>query len=193
VTAPTDILPPVPYLLESFLQLISGPQGEVCERIWWDHQERIITAPYSTWAQAWPGGFKHHVEQTLNSFQALCATATTHGWWEGVEERERFRPQEGMVVLFVCDLDAVFAFEINQSGVAEPSGEWGTYSITERKNALGELLERYGLEFTPNQQDALKDLSPFRSALTNPTPLGALCLMAKTLSLGVLKNYRRSF
>lgn len=177
--------------LEHFLLQIEGEQGEICHDIYKDNMDRINTAPGSRRAHhAWAGGYREHLEQTMHYFtQLYYATPQTH-----LPPEERFSLSEGLVVLFLHDIEKPFMYDIDQHGAI--SKNLSLSNKEEREQFRRDLLERYGLELTDNQDNALAHVEGVRDKDYRPgervdLPLAALCHAADNLSARALYNFSK--
>jgi len=185
--------------LEELLEMIGGEQGKICDQIYADHKESIDNMPGSRDAHhAWPGGYKHHVEQTTLYFIDLFDLAEKKGHFNSIPPEERFTAADGMVVMFLHDIEKPFMYDFDYEGNIVPSELANITAKPERKQFRQDLIDRYGLKLTPNQQNALEFVEGVRDDKYVPgqradKPLAALCHAADNYSARVLYSHRASY
>lgn len=177
--------------LESYLFLMEGEQGKACRRIYDDNRDRINNAPGSRGAHhAWAGGYREHVEQTMAYFtQLYLITPQTH-----LPSEERFTLSEGLVVLFLHDIEKPFMYEMDKHGHIFKNPAFS--SKEDRGQFRQNVLKRYGLELTDNQENALLHVEGVRDEYYVPgqridSPLAALCHAADNVSARALYNFSK--
>lgn len=135
----------VPYRsLDDLLGLIEGPQGQRMRALYADHRQQYAHARGSSANhQAWTGGYWDHVTELLN---IACAQ---HAWMSAARPLA-FTLSDALLILAAHDLEKLVRFDA--AGAENPA-----LSAKADKAAFRlELLERYGIELTPVQANALR-------------------------------------
>lgn len=182
-----------PLPLESMLMLIDGPNGVACRQIYEDHKALIDTAPgASNNHHTWEGGYRHHVEQVMNTFRQLYATAKAVGHIDQLPESEKFNMSDGLTIMWLHDLEKPFKYSLDEDGKLVDNPELKDKEA--RKNFRQEMIDRYGIALNPEQQNALLHVEGVRDKYYTPSqrvdhPLAVLCHMADLYSARILYDY----
>ncbi len=124
-----------------YLLLIDSPNCQRCQRLFLDHEEKIITAFGSkTKHQAWKGGFKDHTEETMTFAFDL---------YEMYKEKRKyqFTLSDALLTLFLHDLEKPFKYTGARNDLNTDEDKW---------KFLQEMVSGYKLELTPQHWNALR-------------------------------------
>lgn len=94
--------------LEKLLNKIKLPQRKLCKNLLKDFEKEIINLPGSkTKHQAWSGGYKDHLEETMNIAQILYRTLNS-------KRKLEFSLSGSLFTLFIHDFDKIFRYTNNK-------------------------------------------------------------------------------
>jgi hypothetical protein len=181
------------YTMQQLIAMMDEPNRSVCQRIMDDNVELFSSAPGSTHNhQTWEGGYWDHVVEVMNLWVLLYQTFEATGRLDQLIAEEKFTLADGLPVLFLHDIEKPWRCLIIDG---HPMwGEDGQLEIdpalaskAERKAFAAAKLQEYGIELSPQQQNALKYVEGIRDEDYTPgsrlmLPLAALCHMCDMLS-----------
>ena len=179
--------------LEELLAQIEDENGAACRQIYADYKDLFDTAPgASNNHHTWEGGYRHHVEQTMNLFRSLFFQAETNGWIAQLPEAERFNLSDGLTIMWLHDLEKPFKYRLVEERL-EDNPELKDKKA--RKQFRQTMIERYGIRLNSEQQNALLHVEGVRDEYYTPNervdhPLAAMCHCADLISARVLYNLR---
>jgi hypothetical protein len=113
--------------------------AEAFRQLVWDHWDKFLAAPGSSHNhQAWERGYFDHVTETLNI-----------AWWLYMTSPRKlpFELGAALEVMFLHDIEKPFASELKAANA---------YSKAERKAFRADLIQKYGIELTSEQENALR-------------------------------------
>ncbi len=164
--------------LDHFLNLIAEPNRSSCLQIFNDNKERFQIAPGSlTKHQAWPGGYVHHVEETMNIAYNMFEMMNT------------FRPlnftlSDAILILFLHDLEKPFRY-------VEPKQEMNTEK--EKKDFVQNFIDTYNIVLTENHKNALQYIhgegEDYSRTENVQKPLAAFVHLCDTVSARIWPDY----
>jgi hypothetical protein len=184
------------YDLEQAIdELIFGPNKRRVKRLYLDNRGTINTRPGSrNGHHAWKGGYKHHIEQCINHFCYLYNMWTENSHFDDVAEEEVFERSDGIVVLLLHDIEKPFMYDWDTKGNIRSRG----WAKEQRKTYRDGIIEKYGIELSKQQLNALKYVEGVRDedyvpGLRIEKPLAVLCHSADLYSARVLYNKKASY
>lgn len=170
----------LPYLtIETLLGLINGDNGIICTTILEEHRVLFERTRGSTHNhQTWDGGYIDHVTDSMNFGAALYDFVVAFG------RPTPFSLSDVLLIIFLHDIEKPWRIYIDEDGVVR--NREGIDSKEAFKVFREAKLEEYGLELTPEQQNALtyiegeyKDYSSERRVMNE---LAAFCHLIDTWS-----------
>ncbi|HYC34292.1 MAG TPA: hypothetical protein VEC13_01015 [Candidatus Paceibacterota bacterium] len=127
--------------LINLLNLVEEPNRIKCVALWRDYKERIDIAPGSSDKhQAWPGGYIHHLEETMNFAVELYDIMSKH-------RKLDFNISDVILVLFLHDLEKPFV-------LVEPKLRFETEE--DKINFVISKAREYGIELSELHENALR-------------------------------------
>ena len=127
--------------LDELLNLIDEPNRGLCKKLLHENQARLEAAPGSLIKHhAWPKGYIHHLEETMNLAEALFKPMNDF-------RKLDFSLSDAILVLFLHDLEKPFRY-------IEPKQEF--LNDEEKKKFIDTMVEKYGLVLTESHHNALK-------------------------------------
>lgn len=127
--------------LTQLLTLIDEPNRSVCVQIFNDNKVRFEQSPGSlTKHQAWPGGYIHHLEETMN---IACELFPTMSDFHPLD----FTLSDALLVLFLHDLEKPFKY-------VEPKQEFN--SDTDKVYFIKEIISKYNVILGDIHKNALQ-------------------------------------
>jgi len=160
-----------PYLqLESFIELMSNQNRDAIQRMLHDHGELFMRAGGSKANhQAWVGGYWDNVCECLN------LAIVQYDLWNSLRPRP-YHLSEALEVLFVHDLEKPWKyFPSTPCPITVPNLQ----SKPERARFRLELLAWYGVNLSPEQQNALQycegELGEYDPDQRKMQPMAHLC------------------
>lgn len=169
------------YIYESLIELISfidKPNRFRCHKILRDHGDKIQKAPGSlTKHQAWGGGYKDHLEETMNFAIQLYK----------LMQEQRILPfsiSDALLVLFLHDIEKPFKYT-SQTEILD--------SETEKWLFLEQIVQKYKFELTDDHWNALKYVhgegKDFHREKKIQGPLAAFVHICDTVSARIWYDY----
>lgn len=160
-------------------QLISRldePNRSKCKQLFEDNEKRIRAAWGSSHNhQAWPGGYIDHIEQVMNFALHLYATMSSEF------HKLPFSLADARLVLFLHDLEKPW----------KPASGWN--SKVERHTVRRELIDKYAITLTTEQNNALKYVEGEGDDYDNKyrvmNEMGAFCHMCDVASARIWHSY----
>lgn len=173
---------------DTLLDLILEPQILSCVRFLFDNEEIVYLAPGSRGAHHnWEGGYIDHLCQTMNHFLDLYHLAETRGHMADMEPNEQFTISDGLVVLFLHDIEKPFLYTNRVKFDTKKAKE-----LFRR-----DLIRFYSFNLNANQENALKFVEGVRDEDYKPgfrvdKPLAVLCHAADNYSARVQYASRKA-
>lgn len=172
--------------MDQLLDAIPGQNGEACRAIYTEHKELIEAAPGSAQShQAWPGGYYDHILDAMNTasllYDSLDAVRTLP-----------FDKADALLVMFLHDLEKPFKYKLDSTGTLIDNPDLATKAA--RAVFRNELLVKYGLTLTAQQQNAMKYVEGVRDVDYGKGQrlmgeLATLCNAADTISARLWYNH----
>lgn len=163
-----------PYLsLDELLDLLEGTAGQRMRRLLEDHRESHRHARGSSFNhQAWPGGFWDHTTEICNLAHVLYGTL-------GALRPLPFSLSDALLVLCAHDLEKLYRYDEH----GNPDRRLDAKS--DKAQFRLELLDRYGIELTDEQQNALRYAEGVRDTDYSPErrTMGELAAFVHTCDL----------
>jgi hypothetical protein len=153
--------------LEQLLELIDEPHRSGCQRMLSDHDERFRWARGSSHNhQAWPGGYRDHVEEVMNlavvDYQVLSALRPLG-----------FSLSDALLVLFWHDAEKAFRYD--RDGNSDPTLD----SKQAKAGFRLRLLADYGVALNEQQANGLRyvegEVSDYSNRRRHMGELAAFC------------------
>ncbi len=151
-----------------------------------DHWDKIRLAPGSTHNhQAWEGGYLKHISDIKGYLRVLYTHWEQEGVFDSLPSQERFTFEDALVVGVLHDIEKPFATYVDEAGDVKRRDEFKDKAA--RAAFREQLIEEYGIELTPMQQNALRYAEGIRDADYTPndrvmSPMAALVHAADLLS-----------
>jgi hypothetical protein len=166
--------------LHDLITLIDEPNRSSASALFEDYKERMEVAPGSlTKHQAWPKGYVHHLEETMNFGRDLYALMSK-------ERALDFNLSDIILVLFLHDLEKPFRY-------VEGKTEFHTHE--EKEVFIQGLIEKYGFILNDNHHNALKythgEGNDFNRTERVQKPLAAFVHVCDTVSARIWYDYPR--
>jgi hypothetical protein len=126
--------------IQQIFTLIDEPNRSCCIKLFDEHKDRFEKAPGAqTKHQAWPGGYIHHLEETMNFARSLY----------DLMSRDRplpFSLSDALLVLYLHDLEKPFKY-------VAPIMDFN--SDNEEKDFLVSIAKSYNFNLTPEHLNGL--------------------------------------
>lgn len=176
------------YTIPEMLQRIEGPNRTICEKILRDHHKLFQLAPGSSHNhQAWEGGYKDHVQETMN------VAIYFYGALYSIRPLP-FSLSDALLILFLHDIEKPWKYEI------VGDGELSIIPALREKSAQRKFREQklaeYGIELTFDQRNAMRyvegESTDYSSKERVMNPLAAFCHVADTTSARIWFDYPAS-
>lgn len=174
------------YSIEEMLDMIEGPNGEACRRIYQDHQEAFESAPGSRHNhQYWPGGYMDHVTDAMNIGMQVYDT------YNNLRPLP-FTKSDVLLIVYLHDLEKPFVYKYNEDGSIEKKLELMEKST--REEFKRNMLDQYSVELTPMQDNALEFVEGIRDHKYSNTSrvmgeLAVVCHIADLTSARLWYNH----
>jgi hypothetical protein len=176
--------------IDDYMELSTHP--EQLDRLFADFYELFRYAPGSRGAHHfWYGGWMDHNQDMLDHYTDSYKWCQAQGWLDRLPDTEQFSYQDGITVILAHDLEKPFRYADYVENISADISNDAFHSIpgdkTERKNFRGNLLNQYGIDLSPVQQNALRFVEGVRDEDYRPgervdKPLAALCHLADLAS-----------
>lgn len=170
------------------LAVLAEPNKVPALKFWDDLQTYIPNAAGATRShQAWPGGYKDHVQECMNLARILYARL-------GEERRLPFSLESAYLVLFLHDCEKPFRHASDEQLENFP---WITARPTASdKEFQKQLVEHYGFKVNESEWNALKYVegepeSEYVEGNRLQGPLAAFCHVCDTISARIWHDYPR--
>lgn len=181
---------------ERWLERIEPPFADSVARVMADPEaaELIATAPGSRGAhQAWRGGYREHLRQTMMLASGLYETVRASGAIEALPEREQFCESDALVVMFLHDIEKPYMLAVEADGQIVRRQDM---TKLERKAFRDDFIERYGFPLDERHRNALEHVEGVRDDKYVPGkrvdgPLAALCHAADNMSARAFYDHGR--
>jgi len=174
--------------IENLLQHIAEPNRKPALNFWQELQTNIPYAAGATKShQAWPGGYKDHIQEVMN---------LAHVLYERLNEERKlpFPLTSAYLVLFLHDCEKPFRHASDDQLKAFP---WINERPTKSdKTFQKKLIEHYGFVIGDDEWNALRYVegepeSEYKEGQRLQGPLAAFCHVCDTISARVWHNYPR--
>lgn len=187
------------YSLESLLGMIDEPNSSACWRLIDDNAELFAVAAGSSYNhQAWVGGYRDHIVETMNLMVLLHRSLAATGRFAMLPAEEQFTLSDGLVVMFWHDIEKVWRWQLVNGEPLIVDGRVKTIPALRSKEDRGVFaatkIAEYGVELTPAMQNALRFVEGIRDADYTPNarlmgPLAALCHACDTFSARMFHDF----
>jgi hypothetical protein len=173
-------------VLEGLTEIPAHNQ-HACLQIVEDHLEKILTAPGSRQNhQAWEGGYIGHLAEVFRIGQHILDLYP--------ERKPPFDRGDFFLVMFLHDIEKVFAYDIDEDGTIFVNDELSPKPA--KKEFRADIIIKYGIVLTKLHEDALRYVEGVRDSDYTPNArtmdeLAALCNSADTLSARMWHDYPR--
>lgn len=172
--------------IADLLSLIDQPNQKPVRAFWDDLQKHIPEAAGATKShQAWPGGYKDHVQETMNLACILYERLNS-------ERALPFSLSSACLVLFLHDCEKPFR---HVSDEKLKTFNWITKRPTKSDKAFQkQLIEHYGFVISDDEWNALKYVegepdSEYVEGNRLQGPLAAFCHVCDTISARIWHDY----
>lgn len=156
----------------------------------WDLFHRAPGASFNH--HNWVGGYIDHITETMNLFYMFYHQLAVTGRLAQLPEDEQFTLGDGLLVMFLHDLEKPWRFVIRDGQpVIDANGRIqvrpGLDTKEDRKRFADQKILQYGIKLTPYQRHALDFVEGIRDHQYSPhdrvmRPLAALCHASDMLS-----------
>lgn len=169
--------------LAELIDLLDEPRQKVASAILEKHKDKFEILPGSiSKHQAWPGGYKNHIEEVMNIAVLLYDPLN--------KTRElSFTLESALFVLFLHDLDKLERYKPDENNGFKRTGNYENLADTLKEM----LLTDYGYTLTDEEYNALKyvhgegdDYSPNKRIMG---PLAAFVHCCDTISARIWHDY----
>jgi hypothetical protein len=174
------------YDIDTLLGMIEGGNGEACRQMHEDFRDKFLASPGSRHNhQYWPGGYIDHVTDAMNVGLTV---------YETYNDRRPlpFSASDVLMIVYLHDLEKPFVYTYNEDGSVDKNPELLEKSAREafKRN----LIDEYGFEFTPMQDNALEFVEGIRDSKYSNTSrvmgeLAVLCHIADLTSARLWYNH----
>lgn len=180
------------WLYRTGISRVEGVQGEALMALYVDNWYYINRAPGSSRNhQAWEGGYKDHIMQFNRFVEEEFDRMVSDGIIANLPLGEQFTLSDALVVGALHDIEKPFAYGFDSNGeiIKYP----GLVTKDQKKTFRDDLIEYYGIELTPTQQNAMICVEGIPANLYTPDsrvmePLAALVHMADIFSARICYN-----
>ena len=145
---------PTYYDIDTLLGMIEGPNGEACRRIYDDYRDKFeVGLGSSSNHQFWPGGYIDHVTDAMNIGAKVYETYN--------ELRPLpFSVSDVLLIVYLHDLEKPYKYLIHEDGQLYRRNDLLQKDADEAFKR--EIINRYSIEFTPLQENALEFVEGIR-------------------------------
>lgn len=174
------------YQINELLDMIEGPNGEACRRIYEEHHEAFTASPGSRHNhQYWPGGYIDHVTDAMNIGLQVYET------YNNLRELP-FTQSDVLMIVYLHDLEKPFLYSYNEDGTVDKKEELMEKSA--REEFKRNMLDKYGIELNPLQDNALEFVEGIRDNKYSNTrrvmgELAVVCHIADLTSARLWYNH----
>lgn len=175
---------PTYYSIAHLLSMVDEPNRSVCERILEENDElfrRVRGSSHNH--QAWPGGYRDHVQEVMNIGYRL------YNLCSGLRPLP-FTRSDVLLILFLHDIEKPWKYTVSEGGlIIKPE----LVDKGMQKAFRAEKLRQYGIVLTPAQENAMRyvegEHDDYSSKQRVMNELAALCHCADVLSARLWHNY----
>lgn len=157
--------------IEALIDLIDEPNRTFCHKMLQDNWNRFNETPGSSKNhQAWRGGYLDHVVETMNIFRVDYISKNS-------QRPLPFSLSDGLLVMFLHDLEKAWLYRFDRNGHIRKKQNLHKAA---RKKFRADKIAEYGIELTPDQENALLFVEgipdePYTPGERLMQPLAALC------------------
>lgn len=169
------------------LEIIDGPNGKICQRIYLENKTLFCTVQGSTNNhQAWVGGYHDHIQEAMNWGAFLYSTI-------GQIRTLSFSLSDILLVIFLHDIEKPWKYELMLTGRLRHRKSLKTKKAQHRFR--DKKLKKYGIVLSAEQENAMKyaegELDDYTNQRRVMNELGGFVHICDVLSARVFHNYPR--
>jgi hypothetical protein len=187
-------MPDYAWMFDVGITRVEGQMGKALQNLYIENWFYIARAPGSSGNhQSWPGGYMDHIRQFNGFVEQQFRLMDDELVIDRLPPEERFTLSEALTVGALHDIEKPFIYTPTEAGhfVRDP-----IFKDKDAKAKLrDDLISYYGIELTPNQQNAMRYVEGIPDSEYTPgdrimSPLAALVHMADIYSARICYGMR---